>query len=30
MLLNLQPENNGRAKAYQMRQVRAQLILHNL
>ncbi len=30
VLLNLQPEKNGRAKAYQIRQVRAVLKTHNL
>lgn len=30
VLLNLQPEKNGRAKAYQIRQVRAVLTTHNL
>jgi hypothetical protein len=30
VLVNLQPEKNGRAKFYQIRQVRATLISHHL
>ena len=30
VLINLQPEKSGRAKAYQIRQVRTVLITHNL
>ncbi len=30
VLINLQPEKNGKAKAYQIRQVRVILVAHNL
>jgi predicted RNA binding protein YcfA (HicA-like mRNA interferase family) len=30
VLINLQPESNGRAKAYQIRQIRRAIIQHNL
>ena len=30
VLINLQPEKSNRAKAYQIRQVRAILVAHNL